>query len=499
MKKAFSALIILGMIFILYDVVFAVDPVPDIIANNSNGTINITPSDNLSVTVELNPGSYSGNSADWWLAVETTEGWYYYDFDRREGEWVYAPSPDNVLVTHQGPLFGLSKYEVVNISGLPAGTYVVYFGVDMNMNGLLDFDKLYYDSVSIMSGPPAVPYEWIISAIDSAGDVGEHTSIAIDSINKVHISYRDDNNNDLKYITNTAGTWKSSIIDNSVIVGDNPTSIAADSNNKAHIAYHENTNVDLKYATNASGVWVTSTVDSAGWVGHYPSIAVDSENKAHISYENYSFSAYDLKYATNASGSWIASTIDTEGGSHSSIAVDSNNKIHISYEVNASQNERLKYTTNASGPWTAYNIDTAVEIDDTSVAIDSNNKAHISYHACLNEDAGHNCTNGVLKYATNAAGSWTTYTIDIIGTGGIVGEFSSIALDTNDKVHIAYYDRTNGDLKHATNSSGSWVASIVDSEGDVGWYCSIAVGPDDKVHISYHDSATDDLKYATNR
>ena len=62
------------------------------------------------------------------------------------------------------------------------------------------------------------------------------------------------------------------------------TSIALDTSGKAHISYCDDTNDDLKYATNGSGSWVTTTVDSGGDVGRYTSIALDTSGKAHISY-----------------------------------------------------------------------------------------------------------------------------------------------------------------------------------------------------------------------
>ena len=88
-----------------------------------------------------------------------------------------------------------------------------------------------------------------------------------------------------------------------------------------------------------------------------------------------------------------------------------------------------------------------------SMAIDSNNKVHISYPAS---------TSSALKYATNASGSWVTSTI---GSGGLVGDYSSIAIDSYDKIHISYFDNTNADLKYATNASGSWVTSALDGAG----------------------------------
>jgi hypothetical protein len=44
-------------------------------------------------------------------------------------------------------LLNLEEFQVLNIAGLPAGEYTIYFGVDMEMNGSLDMDKVYYDSV----------------------------------------------------------------------------------------------------------------------------------------------------------------------------------------------------------------------------------------------------------------------------------------------------------------------------------------------------------------
>ena len=45
------------------------NPVPNIKANDSDGPV--TPTGNLSVTVALDPGSRSGDNADWWVAANT--------------------------------------------------------------------------------------------------------------------------------------------------------------------------------------------------------------------------------------------------------------------------------------------------------------------------------------------------------------------------------------------------------------------------------------------
>ncbi|TVL99665.1 MAG: hypothetical protein CV087_17085 [Candidatus Brocadia sp. WS118] len=70
------------------------------------------------------------------------------------------------------------------------------------------------------------------------------------------------------------GTWFRGIVDRGGDVGSY-SSMAIDSSGKLHISYYDATNLDLKYATNASGSWVTTTVDSAGKVGKYTAVALD--------------------------------------------------------------------------------------------------------------------------------------------------------------------------------------------------------------------------------
>jgi Tol biopolymer transport system component len=122
-------------------------PSPDLKANGSDGPLYLTPEETLSITVSLEPACLESENADWWVLAHTPFGWYYYNLDNR---WWYP----GVSVTYQGPLFPLPTYEVLNISGLPAGLYRFYFGVDMIMNGTIDFGKeLYYDTGEVHIAP----------------------------------------------------------------------------------------------------------------------------------------------------------------------------------------------------------------------------------------------------------------------------------------------------------------------------------------------------------
>ncbi len=122
-----------------------------------------------------------------------------------------------------------------------------------------------------------------------------------------------------------------------------------DKNDKVHISYYDLTNKDLKYANNMAGSWTLVTVDSTGNVGMDTAIGVDSSNYVHISYYNESGTGgyKNLKYTSNMGGTWNWKVIDattSNMGRYTSMAIDSNDKVHISYCCYSCQ--KLSYATN---------------------------------------------------------------------------------------------------------------------------------------------------------
>jgi len=141
MAAMFSALLLLGL---FYSHAGATSAAPDIKLNGMDDMVTLTSNSTLTATVQLDASEQTGKQADWWIAAETPMGWYYYQYPDMwhfGGEGVEDLNP-----AYQGALFNLTEpLEVLRMTGLPAGAYVFYFGVDTTVNGLVDTGSLSYD------------------------------------------------------------------------------------------------------------------------------------------------------------------------------------------------------------------------------------------------------------------------------------------------------------------------------------------------------------------
>jgi hypothetical protein len=141
----------------------------------------------------------------------------------------------------------------------------------------------------------ALGANWQAATVDGAGSVGR-TSLAVDVGGRLHVSYYsyDGTNTSLKYATCAAGcdataSWHTVTVDAAGDVGVFTSSLAVDAAGRVHVSYDDRTNGDLKYATCAASCalaanWQAATVDAAGDVGQYSSLAVDAAGRLHVSY-----------------------------------------------------------------------------------------------------------------------------------------------------------------------------------------------------------------------
>ncbi len=119
---------------------------PDILANSGDGPLSLPTTDPVTVSATTLGPATPGSEVDWWVAAMTPWGGYYFDLT---GGWHYDPIWAHLAPAAQGSLIGFPPIPVISLAGMPPGQYVLYFGFDMNANGMLDYGSLYYDSATV--------------------------------------------------------------------------------------------------------------------------------------------------------------------------------------------------------------------------------------------------------------------------------------------------------------------------------------------------------------
>jgi PGF-pre-PGF domain-containing protein len=328
---------------------------------------------------------------------------------------------------------------------------------------------------------PASALDWTNETVDSPGDVGWYTSLALDDSGNPSIAYLDWTNRHLKYAARFEASWMNETVDTANFVGEF-SSLKLNPAGQPYISYYDGNRGNLSFSMKNGAGWSTLTVDSGG-VGRYTSLAIDGSGEPRICYQD--LLNAKLKYAAKNGSIWNRETADNTGnvGAYSSMALDRENNPHISYYDGT--NGDLKYSVKIGVNWTNQTVDSTGNVGYyTSIALDCLGNPHISYYDATNRD---------LKYATKAGSSWTTERVDFAGS---VGKYSSIAIDDTGITSISYYDETNGHLKYAVKNGFAWTNCTVDNAANTGMYTSLALDRSGNPHISYRDFGSNDLRYA---
>jgi LPXTG-site transpeptidase (sortase) family protein len=335
--------------------------------------------------------------------------------------------------------------------------------------------------------------------VDSDGDVGLYTSLALNN-DKPVISYYDTTNDDLKLAICNDATCSSPTLTTVDSTGDvgQYTSLALAGSGYPVISYFDDTNDDLKVVA-CSGLdcstFDTRVIDT-GSVGQYTSLALNSSGYPRISY----FAGDALKVAA-CNGSivrcarrlaWTLTTVDSGGvGVYSSLALNSSGNAVISYydQTNTALKVAVCNDAACSSP-TLTTVDSTGEVGEyTSLAL-NNDKPVISYY---------DATNDALKVAVCNDATCSSPTLTTVDNTGSVGQYTSLALNSNGYPVISYYDDTNDDLKVATCNDATCTSktlTTVDSAGFVGTFTSLALNSSSYPVISYNDATNKDLKVA---
>lgn len=292
--------------------------------------------------------------------------------------------------------------------------------------------------------------------VDSTDNVGMYTSMAVDGSN-IYISYYDITSSNLKFAKSTDGgnTWPVSKIKTVDSAGDvGKYSSLAVNGQKIYIAYYsDNPNNDLKFARSddLGENWPApqiKTVDATGTTGLCLSIAVNG-SEVYISY--YSLSLNDLWFSKSSDDgdNWPSNQqldFSNSVGVDTSITTDGTN-VYISYFDQTIPGLKVIKSNDHgnNGSWqTPVVVDTGTNTGLKSSIAVSGSYVYVSYYKLG--------TFFDLKFARSDDGgsSWDLTTVDSPGT---VGDLTSLTVEGSN-LFISYYDYDNGDLKLAFSMDG---------------------------------------------
>ncbi len=186
---------------------------------------------------------------------------------------------------------------------------------------------------------------WQFDVVEEGGAVGGHASLALDQLDRSHVSYYADGV--LHYALRDGAAWQIETVDqpDSGAVGVGYYgSLALDSAGNPHISYSERwmdnppmVEMRVKYAYGDGSTWHIETVD--GWDAEaYPTaMAVDGYDRPQIGYYYCSWSTpvvFELRVACRNEAGWSIETVDDvrapmEG--YLSLVVDQADRRHVSY------------------------------------------------------------------------------------------------------------------------------------------------------------------------
>lgn len=239
--------------------------------------------------------------------------------------------------------------------------------------------------------------------------------------------------------------------------------------------------------------WTIETVDTTGTVGKKCAVAVDANRYPHISYRDGTI-GWRLKYAQWDGSEWQIAFVETTENVYgmTSIALDESGNPHIAFEKGIWYGAQLWHAWWDGSTWQQEGVDSLPYDGDVgewnSIAFDTDGYPHIAYtYYTYDWDC-------YLKYAYKNASGWHIQVADsLLGTEF---QYVSLALDGNNKPHISYYDYDVYDLKYAYWDGATWHIERVDITGNMGKHSSIASDSLDYPHIAYTDYTNYGVKYA---
>jgi hypothetical protein len=339
---------------------------------------------------------------------------------------------------------------------------------------------------------------------DRAGDVGQHSSVRLDSGGNPVVSYYDVTSATLKVLhcgDPTCSTGNSTTAPDPARGVGQYSSLALDASGRPVISYYDASGARLKVLRcgdpNCTRDNVIVTPDPARGVGQYTSLALDASGHPVVSYYDASDNALKLLHCGDPTcgRNNAITTIDRVGnaGRYTSLALDSLGNPVISY-YDAGES-RLRLVRCGNPNCSEANLISSPDEEgavgqSSALALDAFSRPVVSYY---------DATNSRLKLLRcDDPACVGANTITALNLGGKPGESAALALDLRGNPVISYHDQLEGSLRvlrcgNLTCTAGNTIA-VADPARGVGQHSSLVLDASGRPVVSYYDAANGDLK-----
>ena len=238
----------------------------------------------------------------------------------------------------------------------------------------------------------------------------------------------------------------------------------------------------------AGATWPKKRITWTAGDSQKPAIAADSNDHMHLVLYDDTSGNDEIYYKKSTDGgeSWpgIKRLTRNSGSSeYPAIAVDTNNHIHVVWQDDTHGNYEVYYkkSTNGGVTWTSKRLTwNSGDSYRPSIAIDTNNHIHL----VLYDDTPGNYEI-FYKKSTDGGTTWTKAKRLTWNSGS--SEYPAIAVDTNNHIYVVWQDDTTGGhntyYKKSTNGGVNWTGKRITWSGAI--YPDIAIDSNDHIHVVY--------------
>jgi hypothetical protein len=334
---------------------------------------------------------------------------------------------------------------------------------------------------------PAVNRPWLITTVDTIGDVGESSSVAIGPDGYPAISCVSQNPFTLKFARFNGSNWLTETLDTAPNNGIYYTSLAFGPDGHPAISYYHPELQQLRFTRFDGTSWNITVVDSNGGNGFGSSLVFGPDGQPAISYGYYgSHPSGGLRFARFDGAAWNITDVDSSAGfvKATSLAIGPDGNPAVAYRDELTKD--LKFVRHNGSAWQPPTIvDTVVDAGySISLAFGPTGHPAIAYDSS---------SHARLSFAAFDGANWNVQSLEFAKIDGV-----SLAYGPDGQAAIAYGAGPisfSNDLKYARFNGSTWIYENIQVGGFSG-SISLVFGADGQPMISYYDDTNGDLKFA---